>query len=394
MMVHKYIDEMRSYIEAEDFAGYDPYDALNSPVLDFIGSGSKWLRIGLTQFLKRCPVNLRPILGIQKEHNSKAVGLFIWSYAKLYHIDKDPKYLVIIDHLLSLIKELKIEGYSGNCWGYNFDWQSRTYFRPKGTPTIVNTSIIGHALLDCFDYTHKKDCLDLAIPIKDFILNDLYRTRLSDTFCFSYTPIDTAVVHNANMLGASILIRLKRYCSDSRLENDAIASISYSLKHQRKDGSWYYADTPKQKWIDSFHTGYNLQALRYFMTDGYVEQYQSSYEKGVEYYARNFFLEDGTPKYFNDKIFPIDIHAPAQAIAFFSGMGDKYESLSNNILNWMLKNMYSGKGFFYYQKKSYYINRIPYMRWCQAWALHALTQYLIENSRWVTNGEKQLHRRD
>lgn len=390
MMIEKYINEVCSYVEASGFAGYDPYDALNSKALSIISSGSKWARIAITQLLKRCPVNLRPILGIKKGHNPKAIGLFIWSYSKLYAVEQKTEHLKYIDYLLSLLKELRAQGYSGNCWGYNFDWQSRTFLRPKGTPTIVNTSIIGHALLDCFRYTGKQEALDLAISIKDFILNDLHRSKLAETFCFSYTPIDTAVVHNANMLGASILIRLKNYCSDNRLEDAALASLDYSIKHQMQDGSWYYADTPQQKWIDSFHTGYNLQALRYFITNGYAEDYQPFYEKGVEYYARNFFLEDGTPKYYNNSVFPIDIHAPAQAIVFFSSMKNNYKSLSNKVLKWVLENMYSEKGYFYFQKRKYYINRIPYMRWSQAWALHALTQYLFENSRWVKNAVRQI----
>ena len=44
-------------------------------------------------------------------------------------------------------------------------------------PTIVNTSFIGHALLDCYEYTGLQQALEMAVPIKDFILNDLHRTR-------------------------------------------------------------------------------------------------------------------------------------------------------------------------------------------------------------------------
>ena len=30
---------------------------------------------------------------------------------------------------------------------------------------------------------------------------------------------------------------------------------------QNKDGSWVYGMLPVQSWIDSFHTGYNLDAI-------------------------------------------------------------------------------------------------------------------------------------
>ena len=195
--VQNCVEKMLSYIESADYAGYDPYDALNSPLIRRIGEHSKWIRIGATQFIRRFPVNLRPMLGIRKGHNPKGIGLFLWGYSKLYAIEKAPKYLSRIDYLLDLLERLQSKGYSGNCWGYNFDWQSRTAMRPAGTPTIVNTSFIGHALLDCYELTGRQRTLNMAVSIKDFILGDLHGTRVNGTFCFSYTPIDTEAVHNA-----------------------------------------------------------------------------------------------------------------------------------------------------------------------------------------------------
>ena len=376
-VLRKHLD----YIEASDYAGYDPYDALNSPLLIFLGSRSKWARIAFTQALKRLPVNLRAVLRVKKGHNPKGLGLFLSGYAKLYAVEKKPEYLEKIEYLLSLLDKLKSHGYSGNCWGYNFDWQNRVMLVPKNTPTIVNTSFIGHALLDCFEYTRNQRALDIAVSIKDFILKDLNRKVEGNVLCFSYTPIDNNYVHNANMLGASILIRLKKYCQDGRLEDAAMSSLAYSMRHQRDDGSWYYAEPEVQHWIDSFHSGFNLQALQYFLSEGYASEYQESYTKGVKYYKDNFFLSDGTPKYYHNKIYPIDIHAPAQAVSFFSGLGKNYRSLTEKVLHWMFENMLSPKGYFYFQKKKLYTNKIPYMRWSQAWAFHALTSYLINSQQ-------------
>ena len=372
---------MLSYIESADYAGYDPFDALNSPVIRYIGANSKWVRVVATQLIRRFPVNLRPLFGIHKGHNPKGIGLFLWGYSKLFALTKEQRYLEKVDYLLNMLERLQSEGYSGNCWGYNFDWQSRTFMRPAGTPTIVNTSFIGHALLDCYELTGRQRALDMAIPIKDFILGDLHRAKLNGTFCFSYTPVDTEAVHNANLLGASILARLMQYCNDDRLKKAVLKSLGYSMRHQRDDGSWFYADTNIQGWIDSFHTGFNLQAIRYILYAGLSPEYRGAYRKGVEYYAGNFFLADGTPKYYHDRIYPIDIHSPAQAICFFSREGKKYQAFTEKIVNWMLDNMYSSNGFFYFRKGRFLTNRIPYMRWSQAWAFHALTEYLLAKGK-------------
>jgi hypothetical protein len=368
---------MQRYTEASDYAGYDPYDALKSRSLKKLTAGSKWARIAVTQILRRMPVNLRPLLGICKGHNSKGIGLFLWGYSKLYVLEQKKQYLDTIDYLLDLLEALKCDGYSGNCWGYNFDWQSRTYYRPKGTPTIVNTSFIGHALLDCYALTGKRKSLTMALAIKDFLLKDLHRTGDDHSFCFSYTPQDTSVVHNANLLGASLLARLAGYSRDDALTVTVLASLQYSMQHQHEDGAWYYADNERQRWVDSFHTGFNLQAIRYILRADLAPEYASAYERGVRYYARTFFLSDGTPKYYNTSTYPIDIHAPAQAICFFSSECPSYHALVKKIVRYMIKHFYSGAGYFYFRKGRFVTNRIPYMRWAQAWAFHALTDYLL-----------------
>ena len=373
--VKPHIEKLRKHIEANDFAGYDPYDALNSPALRLLSSRSKYLRIFFTQLLKKLPINLRPILGIKKGLNPKALGLFLWGYAKLYAVSKDPSYLQTIYQLLDLLEETKSKGYSGNCWGYNFDWQSRAFYVPKYTPTIVNSSFVGHALVDTYRLTGLERALNMALSIPSFILNDLNRTNDNGNHCFSYTPLDSTAVHNANLLGASLLIRIYKYAIDEMLKQSALSALAYAMDHQREDGSWYYAETDFQKWIDSFHTGFNLQSIYYFLQEGLATEHEKQFNKGVSFYKENFFLNDGTPKYYHNRIYPIDIHSPSQAIAFFSSIGDEFKDFTRIIFRWMINYMQDEKGFFYFQKTPFFTNKISYLRWSQAWAFHALTSF-------------------
>lgn len=369
------------YVEEENFCGYDPYDALNSPFLKALSLGCKYPRIAFTQALKRLPINLRPILGIKKELNPKAIGLFLWGYAKLFSTEKAPEYLGTIYSLLDQLQETKCRGYSGDCWGYNFDWQSRAFFVPKHTPTVVNSSLIGHALLDTYELTGVEEALDMAISIREFILQDLNRTDDGKDLCFSYTPIDRLIVHNANLLGGSLLIRINGYDGNLEAKEAALSSLAYTMKHQQPDGSWNYAESDYQQWIDSFHTGYNLQSILYFLLEGCGMEHADNFAKGLKFYQDNFFLEDGTPKYYHDRIYPIDIHAPAQAVVLFSMLGAEYRRQAELVVGWMTRHLQDRRGFFYFQKARWFTNRIPYMRWGQAWAFHALTSFLA--------GEKQ-----
>jgi hypothetical protein len=240
----------------------------------------------------------------------------------------------------------------------------------------VNSAFIGHALLDTYAVCHIDRALDMAIPIRHFLLNDLTRHGDADRFCFSYTPLDNNFVHNANVLGASLLIRLHRWDGDPELERAAVASLTYSLNHQREDGAWSYAETAVQQWVDSFHTGFVLQALQYFLDEGYDPLCRQPYDRGLRYYRDHFFLSDGTPKYFDTQVFPIDIHSACQAIVVFSRGTARDLPLATKIAAWMLRHLYNPKGYFYFQKTRFFTNRIPYMRWSQAWGFHALTSLL------------------
>ena len=70
---------LREYCEAEDYKGWDPYDGLNSRVfqaLPFLKK-SALCRLSVIQGFKRCPINLRPLALVPKEHNAKGIGLFL-----------------------------------------------------------------------------------------------------------------------------------------------------------------------------------------------------------------------------------------------------------------------------------------------------------------------------
>jgi len=373
-------NQLGKLASVDDFAGYDPYDALNSAFVRSSSFGLKYGRIAWTQLLRRLHINIRPFIGIKRGHNAKALGLFLSGYAKLNFMSPNDDYSSQIVRLMHLLEVNKSKNYSGYCWGYNFDWQSRAFFIPKYTPTIVNSSFVGHALLDLHEYTGNQEALNMAVSIKDFILKDLNRTIDGNTFCFSYTPIDNTGVHNANLLGASLLIRLFHVLGDESLRTAALESLAYSMKYQHEDGSWFYAESSIQRWIDSYHTGFNLHAIRIFLKLNEADEFRHAYKKGVDFYSDNFFLSDGTPKYYHNKIHPIDIHSPAQAISFFSEEGNHHKNLTENVLNWTIENMLSSKGHFYFRKGRIFTNKISYIRWSQAWMFHALTDYQFNNS--------------
>ena len=149
---------------------------------------------------------------------------------------------------------------------------------------------------------------------------------------------------------------------------------------QREDGSWTYGVKSVTGWIDSFHTGYNLDGLIAYQELTGDRSFARNIERGLDYYLNNFFLEDGSPKYYHDRQYPIDIHCPGQLVMTLSRLhayGSRRE-LVRKVLGWTFGHMLSPQGYFYYQLKKGVSSRIPYMRWSNAFMFCALATAIAE----------------
>jgi hypothetical protein len=385
MSISSSLENLKSFVEKENYKGWDPYDGLNSKFLYSIplASKSSFVRLAWIQVFKRLPFNPRPFLGVKKDYNAKGLGLFLSGYCNLYRIDPEEEYLKKIHFLIDQLYSLESKGYSGSCWGYNFDWQARAFFQPKKTPTVVASTFIGYSLLDAYDIIKDENLLIKARSICDFILKDLNRTYDdSDNFCFSYSPLDDTQVFNASLLGSRLLARVYSYTKEPYLISEAKKSVAYCVSHQQKDGAWAYGTLDFHQWIDSFHTGYNLECISEYAKYSGDNSYNNVVEKGLEYYLKTFFTKDGKSKYYNNTLYPIDLHSPAQLIVTLSRLNqfNTNKKLIDNVLNWTIDNMQDKEGYFYYQKRKYFTNKISYMRWTQAWMFFALTIYLKETN--------------
>lgn len=388
LKIENSFQELKSYCEKEEYKGWDPYDGLNSTLFKATPLKNWSLaRLAWIQGFKLSPINFRKILAVPKGYNSKGIGLFLTGYCNLYKIAEAgnttfgtrDEIIQKINFLANLLIDLRAEGYSGACWGYNFDWQNRVFFQPINTPTIVATSFCADAILNAYDITGKKEYLEVGLSSCLFIEQDLNRTHINKKeFIFSYSPLDTSQVYNASLLGARLLARCCTYKENEKRLQLSLQAAQTIVNKQTSNGAWIYGENKVQSWIDSFHTGFNLECICEIMEYTGSKEFSISFEKGLNYYLNNFFLEDGTPKYYNNKTFPIDIHAPAQLIATLirSNRIQAHRTLADKVLDWTINNMQTSKGYFTYQLKPVFSSKIPYMRWAQAWMFYAFSLYL------------------
>ena len=387
---------LRSWCEAERFKGWDPYDGLNSKIFQILPffRKSALCRLIMIQGFKRCPVNLRRIALVPKEYNAKGIGLFLQGYCNLYKavsarpeleekLGSKEEILSRVHELARLLISLQSKGYSGACWGYNFDWQARRLFLfPKFTPTVVATSFCATALMEAYEVTGDRHYLDTALSSAEFIIKDLHRTPCSGGFLFSYSPLKgNDTVYNASLLGSRLLSYCYHYTHKEEYKELAEQSVKACCSTQESDGSWVYGMLPVQSWKDSFHTGYNLDGLIAYQELCNDTTYSEAIRKGFDYYIANFFEADGTPKYYNDRTYPIDIHCPGQLLVTLARLHryDEYKELADKVLDWTIGHMQDRRGYFYYQLKPGISSRIPYMRWSNAFMFCAFSYRLLES---------------
>ncbi|MFC0604067.1 delta-aminolevulinic acid dehydratase [Winogradskyella pulchriflava] len=387
----KSFQKLKTYCEAEDFKGWDPYDGMNSKIFQALPL-KHWdlARLAWIQGFKRSPINFRKVLLVPKQHNSKGIALFLLGYCRLYQAALNGKkdfgtqaeLLEHIKYITQLLLDMKAEGYSGACWGYNFDWQARRLFLfKKNTPTVVATAFAVEALVESYKITQDPKVLEVIKSSADFVLKDLSRTPHKDGFLFSYSIKDgNNTVINASLLGAKILSFVYHYTKEESYKNLAATAVDTACQLQNEDGSWIYGLLPIQSWIDSFHTGFNLDAIETYQQQTGDKTFQKYIDKGWKYYVDNFFEADGKPKYYHNKTYPIDIHCPAQVIVTASKLSQfkNQEDLLEKTLDWTVNNMQSKKGYFYYQVKKGMSSKIPYMRWSNAFMFNAMAHFYLE----------------
>jgi rhamnogalacturonyl hydrolase YesR len=361
------------WVEDRDYRGYEPFDGLSSWVSPLTGGHELAGRI-LQQIVRQCPWNVRPVLGVGPKESTKGRGYMAWGYLMLYRATRESEYLDKATRCLEWLDQHKVERFQHHSWSNHYDFVGRGGLYTKNDPIIVWTSLIGHAYLEAFELTGDRQFLVIAESASRWVL-DLPRERTSRGDCLSYLTDRQISVHNANMLGASLLARVARHTGSADCRQVARSAMEYSCSRQRPDGSWWYAEEPKFQWIDNFHTGYNLDSLRYYIDATGEEEFRPQLLEGLGFFKRHFIEASGRPKYYHTRTYPVDIQCAAQTIdtlALLADLDPECLMLATTVASWTIRHMQDARGFFYYRQYPLLTARTPMLHWGQATMFKAL----------------------
>jgi hypothetical protein len=366
------------WIEVRDFAGFDLYDILNSPYLSGWVARRFPLNIVCVQMGKRwAGSRSRRLLRVPASKNPKALALCLAAYCDLSLSGEESHDKA--QYLKSELIRLRSPGEAQFCWGYDWDYVSLrgTQLKAFG-PNCIATYFCASALLDVHEAFGDAEALAMAQSAGEFIVSRLNRTiDTPEHLCFSYTPEDHTKIFNNSVLAGSLLARLAERANESYLPM-AKRTLQYLADRQQPDGSWAYGERRIQKWVDSFHTGYNLLALLHYRNATDDMAFDGVLRRGYDFYRNSFWGPDGMPKYTPHSAYPVDIHSSAQAILTFCAFADSDPTALSHafrILQWTNRHLRNADGSYAFQKHRLWTNRTPYMRWGQAWMFRALARF-------------------
>jgi hypothetical protein len=356
------------WISMRDFQGWDPYDALASPLVRALTLGTRTGEIAWTQLLRRSPLQLRPLLGVPRLENPKAVALVLEGRLGL-----TSTYAGSVQELVTRLEDARA---SGGGWGYPFAWTNRDTRVPAGTPNAVVTAFVGGALVAA-DTRGARVREDVLAGAGEFVTRRLARVEGDHgSFCFSYTPLDRRAVHNASVLAAALLARLARRLGRSDWGETALAAARFTLAAQRSDGSWPYGAGARNGWVDSFHTGYLLISLDELARALATDEPKEAVRRGLEYWTGTFLVPPAVA-HRPGRPYPVDMHAVAHAILTLLHFRDRIPRALDRaraLGAWALAEMHAPDGSFHYLRHRERVNRLPYLRWVQAWMFRALAE--------------------
>ncbi|MCA9407120.1 MAG: hypothetical protein H6755_01285 [Candidatus Omnitrophica bacterium] len=397
--MNKTLQQLYQYVKQENFSGWDPFDGLNSVYFkESFFYKSEFLRLCWIQLFKQSPLNLRSALKVPKSLNPKGAALFLSGLVNLHEATAEQHYLTDAQELFQQLIRLQLNTKTGIGWGYNFDWQAKAFFVPEGTANVVTTVFVGQALLDYWkwaDQKQREEIKNIILGVVNFIYNEMIIWQTESQLCFAYIPQKKTEVHNANLMTAAFLARVLTFSDIKKsipldLKALIIKAVEFSTEDIDDDGYWPYGTMDHHRWMDNFHTAFNLQALLQIKDSLKLTDYDNTIEQVYHYYIWELFLEDSRPKYYHNKLFPVDIHTIAEAIILLTQvLSKKYNNrdgeniftqqnisqskeLLKNLQQYVEDEFFNEQGYFYYQQGKYLKNKIPYMRWSQAWMFKAL----------------------
>jgi hypothetical protein len=311
---------------------------------------------------------------------------FAMGFAFLHETAGEPKHLEKAAHFLDELEKSRCPSYPEFCWGYPFDWVTRNGVIKAGTPLITTTPYAFEAFLQVQELQPDAGRKKIIESIVRHTCTDIKDFKTSATASTSsYTPHDQGGVVNASAYRAFTLTSAAKFLCDNSLSAIAERNLNFVLENQNPDGSWPYAKDGVRDFVDHFHTCFVMKALAKIYRLNGDQRILAALAKGVDYYLKNLFGEDGMPRPFSKAprltVYKCELYDCAECIDLYLLLRKDFPQLDKTletVVAGILKNWVKPDGSFRSRKLILGWDNVPMHRWAQSQMFRALAFYLRE----------------
>ena len=337
--------------------GPDAYDGLwhdwPKPLV-----GGRRRRQVLMQIHARSPVDVRGLYRREHPLIPKALGIFGSVGVRAHLAGRNEEVLALAADAMEVLDADRTAG--EHAWGYHWDMQTRWSFYPAGSPNVVVTAFCAAGLLEAAAALDRPAWTHRAREAARWAADELW---VEPEGFFAYHPGSRVNIHNANLLGAWLVhVGLG---DDGGAKERVARAVERTLGDQRPDGTWGYGEGGNLGWVDSFHTGYVLQALlRLRDLDPAVED---AVARGASPYMA-FFDHAGRATLWADRRYPEDAHSAGTGLSTLAllmrhGLAEQttLERVADRTLSAGIRD-----GRAVWRRYRWGSTRATFMRWCDA----------------------------
>jgi hypothetical protein len=329
---------------------------------------------------------------------------YAMGFAFLYGATEDFSQLENAVHFLTELKKSRCRQFKEYCWGYPFNWVWRGGTVKEQTPLITTTPYVYEAFLQVYEifkqgslqlstlnsqlstFEEANEWKDIMASIARHARFDIkdFRTSEAASSC-SYTPFGEGGVINAAAYRAFLLTSASRVFSNDDYWRIAERNLNFVLENQNRDGSWYYAVDGVRDFIDHFHTCFVMKALAKVHSLTGHEKCLEILSKGVAYYLKNLFAEDGLPKPFSKAprltVYKRELYDCAECINLCLLLRDRFPQLDKTletVLEGFLNDWIKPDGSFRSRRLHLGWDNVPMHRWGQSQMFRSLAFFRSE----------------
>ncbi len=290
-------------------------------------------------------------------------------------------------HFLEVLMETRCPGYERYGWGYPFNWEGRGGTLKEGTPLITTVPYVYEAFWQVYQIDQKQGWLQIMRSIAQHAFQDYrdYETSADASKC-AYTPDphDEGGVVNAAAYRAFLLTRASLDFSEEKYRKAAERNMNFVIESQNKDGSWFYSTEGQRDFVDHFHTCFVLKALAKIEALKAYPQCTKAIEKGIDYYTKNLFDGEKSPKPFSRSprmtVYRQELYDLAECINVGILLRGRFPALDEILSNALeLKGWVKSDGSFRSRRLLIGWDNVPMHRWAQSQMFRSLCFLIYKN---------------